>query len=395
MADQRPAPPRPERLLAIIELQNAIAAAGMNADEVMDLVVERAATLLSASSATVAISEGDDLVVRAVSRTSGAPRPARLPRPGGAGLCFAERRPIPIGDVACDPRADAETRARTGAASLLYVPLLYGESAVGVIELASAWTAAFSDEDIETTRLLAQVIAIALHRAYTYPRPRQDVLHDALTGLGNRRAYDERIDAELARNQRYGHSFSLARLELDGLEDAGDRLGQAAADEALRQLAVILKRDTRAIDACFRIAADEFAIVMPGTSLEGARILVERCRAHLAEARLCEGMVRTSFGIVAAADESPDALAVRVSAAIAEDKARREHRRAPTNAELRAIPEPGRSPRRHGELRRQRARRARGRRRGRLPPADDRRRPPQHHGEPVRRHQRRLLRQRE
>jgi diguanylate cyclase (GGDEF)-like protein len=183
--------------------------------------------------------------------------------------------------------------------------------------------AAFSDEDVETLRLLAQVVAIALHRAYTYPRPRQDILHDALTGLGNRRAYDERIEAELARNERYGHSFSLARLKLDGLEDAGDRFGQAAADEALRELAVILMRDTRAIDACFRTAADEFAIVMPGTSLEGAGILVERCRAHLAEARLCEGLVRASFGVVKASGETPDELAARVGAAIAEDKARR------------------------------------------------------------------------
>ena len=322
MAD-RPASPGPERLLAIIELQNAIAAAGMNADEVMDIVVERAASLTSASSAAIAISEGDELVVRAASRSTGAPQPARLSRSGGAGLCLAERRPIPIDDAAGDPRADAETRARTGAGSLLYVPLLYGESAVGVIELAMPRPGAPSDDNVETLRLLAQIIAIALHRAYTYPRPRQDVLHDALTGLGNRRAYDERIEAELARNQRYGHSFSLARLELDGLEDAGDRFGQAAADEALRVLAVILKRDTRAIDACFRTAADEFAIVMPGTSLEGAGILVERCRAHLAEARLCEGLVRTTFGVVEAADETPDALAARVAAAIAGDKARR------------------------------------------------------------------------
>jgi diguanylate cyclase (GGDEF)-like protein len=295
----------------------------MNADEVMDIVVERAASLTGAASGAIALAEGDELVVRAASRATGAPPPSRLPRAGAAGLCFAERRPVQIDDTAGDPRVDAETRARTGAGSLLYVPLLYGEAAIGVIELAFVRRAASSDEDVETLRLLAQIIAIALHRAYTYPRPRQDVLHDALTGLGNRRAYDERIEAELARNQRYGHSFSLARLELDGLEDAGDRFGQAAADEALRVLAAILKRDTRAIDACFRTAADEFAIVMPGTSLEGARILVERCRAHLAEARLCEGLVRASFGVVDAADESPDALAMRVSAAIAEDKARR------------------------------------------------------------------------
>ena len=324
MADQRPATPRPERLLAIIELQNAIAAAGMNADEAMSMIVERAATLTPAATAAAAIAEGDELVVRAATRPSGGDdAPARLPRAGAAGVCIAERRPIQIDDAAADPRVDAETRARAGGGALLYVPLLYGEAAVGVMEAAAAKAGAFTDEDVETLRLLAQIIAIALHRAYTYPRPRQDVLHDALTGLGNRRAYDERIEAELARNQRYGHSFSLARLELGGLEDASDRLGQAVADEALRELASILKRDTRAIDACFRIAADEFAIVMPGTSEEGARILVERCRAHIAEARLCEGLVRATFGIVEAADETPDALAARVTAAIAEDKARR------------------------------------------------------------------------
>jgi diguanylate cyclase (GGDEF)-like protein len=324
MAESRPALPPPERLLSIIELQNAIAAAGMNADEVMGIVADRAASMTSAVSAVVAIAEGEELVIRAAARPTTLELSSRLPRGSVDRRCIAERRPIQIDDAAADPRVDAETRVRTGAGSLLCVPLLYGENAVGVIEVAAARPSAFTEADVETLRLLAQIIAIALHRAYTYPRPRQDILHDALTGLGNRRAYDERIEAELARNQRYGHSFSLARLELDGLEDAGDRLGQAAADEAVRVLASILKRDTRAIDACFRIAADEFAIVMTGTSLEGARILVERCRSHIAEARLCDGAVRASFGVVEAAGaENADALAVRAIAALAEDKARR------------------------------------------------------------------------
>lgn len=324
MAEPRSVLPPPERLLSIIELQNAIAAAGMNADEVMGIVADRAASLTASSSAVVAIAEGEELVVRAAARPTPLALSSRLPRGSVDRRCIAERRPIQIDDAASDPRIDAEMRARTGAGSLICVPLLYGENAVGVIEVTSERPGAFAEPDVETLRLLAQIIAIALHRAYTYPRPRQDILHDALTGLGNRRAYDERIEAELARNQRYGHSFSLARLELDGLEDASDRLGQAAADEAVRVLASILKRDTRAIDACFRIAADEFAIVMTGTSLEGAHILVERCRSHIAEARLCDGAVRASFGVVeAAGSETADALAVRATAALAEDKARR------------------------------------------------------------------------
>jgi diguanylate cyclase (GGDEF)-like protein len=200
------------------------------------------------------------------------------------------------------------------------VPLLYGEIAVGALE-AVAGRGALTDEDVETLRMLGQIIAIALHRAYTYPRPRYDSLQDALTGLGNRRAFDERLDAELNRNRRFGHSFSLALVQLDGLETAIDRHGQAAGDEMLRRIATILKEHTRMIDGCFRTRADELAIVMPGTSLHGAQIVVERCRAHADEARVCEGGVRLGFGVVAAVEETAVQILARAAAALALDTA--------------------------------------------------------------------------
>jgi diguanylate cyclase (GGDEF)-like protein len=236
-------------------------------------------------------------------------------------VCVAERAPIRVDDVVADSRVDADTRARA-VGSVMCIPLLYGESAVGVLEVSSTKKAAFSDEDAETLRLLAQVVAIALHRAYTYPRPRHDVLHDAITGLGNRRAYDERIAAELTRKKRYAHSFSLLLLDLAGLETAIDRLGQAAGDDGLREVATIVKNHTRAIDGCFRIGPDDLAIVMPGTSLEGARTVAERCRVHIEQARPCEGNLTVSLGVVEAldTDETADALAVRANAALTTDK---------------------------------------------------------------------------
>ncbi|HLL23018.1 MAG TPA: diguanylate cyclase, partial [Kofleriaceae bacterium] len=127
--------------------------------------------------------------------------------------------------------------------------------------------------------------------------------------------------AELARNRRYNHSFSLALLELGGLETAIDRLGQAAGDVAVTEIAQILKRHTRAIDACFRIAADEVAIVLPGTSLDGARILVERCRAHITEARPCDGAITAAFGVIeAVAGENAEQITHRINTALAGDK---------------------------------------------------------------------------
>lgn len=302
MGEPRAAIPGPDRLLSVIELQNAIAAAGLNADEVMSLVVERAATLTSATTGSLGLLEGDELVHRAGVGGGRGLAGTRAPRARGlAGRCLSEGRPVH------DDRG-------------LAVPLLYGEAAVGAIELGTTASTAFTDEDVETVRLLAQVVAIALHRAYTYPRPRADTMHDVVTGLANRRAFEERLQAELVRNKRYGHSFSVAFLELDGLETVCDRHGQTAGDEALREIAAIVKRHTRAIDACFRVTAEDFAIVMPGTSLEGARVVSERCRAHLAEARLGDGVV-ASFGVVEAVrGETADELAARAHAAVTIDK---------------------------------------------------------------------------
>ena len=82
--------------------------------------------------------------------------------------------------------------------------------------------------------MLATVIAIPLHRTRSFPRPRYDNTHDALTGLLNHRAFDERVNVELARRLRYKQSFSLALLDLDGFNTANDRFGEAAGDELLK-----------------------------------------------------------------------------------------------------------------------------------------------------------------
>jgi diguanylate cyclase (GGDEF)-like protein len=305
MATSKPA--SPERLLAIIELQNAIAASAMNADEVMRVVAERAASLTSASAGLVELVEGDELVVRAVASATQLALGTRQPKDASlGGRALVERGPVRVDDASA-----------YGAGSMIAVPLFYGESPVGALAVMSNAKARFSDADSETLRLLGQIIAIALHRAFTYPKPRYDNQHDALTGLGNRRAFEDRLAAELGRNKRYGHSFSLALVDLRGLETANDRFGQAAADEALRVVASIVRRHTRVIDACFRLAGDQLALVMPGTSVEGARIVAERCRAQIVDAKLCEGVMAPRFGVVEASDDSADALVARAAAAFA------------------------------------------------------------------------------
>ena len=300
------ATPSSERLLSIIELQNAIAAAALTADEVMRVVADRAQQLLGATSTVVELVEGDDLVCRATSGTGSSQQLGvrrQSQKAGLAGQCIAARKPVNDGSSVC-------------------VPLLHGEYAVGAL-CATGAKGGFNDGDVETLRLLAAIIAIPLHRTRSFPRPRYDNTHDALTGLLNRRAFEERVNVELARRTRYKQSFSLALLDLDGFNTANDRFGEAAGDELLKMIGTILNKHTRVMDACFRLGGDEFAILMPGTAFEGAKVLAERFRTQINEAKLCDGTVTASIGVVEAAEETIEQLAERADSALREDKASR------------------------------------------------------------------------
>lgn len=126
--------------------------------------------------------------------------------------------------------------------------------------------------------LVRNIVSSHLTNARLYEEARRTSSTDPLTGIGNRRYFDELIEAECARAKRYGQAFCVAIVDLDHFKQINDRLGHTAGDEALRKLATIMKHAKRDTDILARYGGDEFILMLPQTPLEGSLSLLERIR---------------------------------------------------------------------------------------------------------------------
>ncbi len=115
-------------------------------------------------------------------------------------------------------------------------------------------------------------------------RLRAGAVLDPLTGLNNRRTFDDQLERQMEMARRYGEEFSLVILDLNRFKEVNDTRGHATGDQVLVQAAMILRGAVRASDWAYRIGGDEFAALLPRTSSDGALALAERIRQRFAEA---------------------------------------------------------------------------------------------------------------
>ncbi len=107
---------------------------------------------------------------------------------------------------------------------------------------------------------------------------RTTALTDSLTGAANRRAFEERLDYEIARHKRQQHQFAVLVLDLDGFKQVNDRFGHPAGDEVLRDVATALRGAMRDQDTVARLGGDEFCLLAPETGEHGGQQLAVRVR---------------------------------------------------------------------------------------------------------------------
>ena len=106
---------------------------------------------------------------------------------------------------------------------------------------------------------------------------------DALTGLANRRALDEELQRRFSECQRTGSPLSVMLLDVDHFKNFNDTHGHRAGDEALRVIAGALRGAMRQMDLVTRYGGEEFLVILPGTAIDGAKLVAERTRQDISQ----------------------------------------------------------------------------------------------------------------
>ena len=133
----------------------------------------------------------------------------------------------------------------------------------------------------ESLFILANQFAPAIQKVKLYQKIQQLAITDGLTRLSSRHYFMERFQEELARSKRYRLSLTFLMADIDHFKEHNDRCGHLVGDVVLREVASLIKASVREIDLVGRYGGEEFSIVLPDTSLEGALHVAERIRSTI------------------------------------------------------------------------------------------------------------------
>jgi diguanylate cyclase (GGDEF)-like protein len=135
-------------------------------------------------------------------------------------------------------------------------------------------------------RYLAGQAAISVENVELHELITEGAITDELTGLANRRRFEELLEDEAQRAERFGNELSVLLLRIDDLDRVGVAHGRLQADLALREMARVLQTESRGVDHPARYEGSEFAVALPETGTEGALELSDRVRTRIEHARI-------------------------------------------------------------------------------------------------------------
>jgi len=241
---------------------------------------------------------------------------------GGAAQAFTRAEDVFVAIGNGEGGADREFMHRTGAKAVLWHPVVRDHDAIAV--LAVAWHQAVAGVPLHVSHLielLGAEASVAVGRADLVGELEHLARTDSLTGLPNRRAWEQHLPRELARAGRDQLKVCVAMLDLDHFKRYNDLRGHQAGDRLLTEAAKQWSSTLRPYDILARYGGEEFSVILPGCDADAAVSLVDRLRAVTPEGESCSAGVAEWTG-----DERAEHLVGRADAALYEAKRRGRNR---------------------------------------------------------------------
>ncbi len=166
--------------------------------------------------------------------------------------------------------------------SAIFVPLKFGAKIIGALSVQSVQPEAYDDDDVALLQTCALYLSVRIHQAQLETRSARlenMAATDSLTGVPNRRSFNNRFAAEWRRAVRRGISLSMMFIDIDFFKPFNDTYGHVAGDAALQQVANALSSClSRSEDFFARYGGEEFVAILPDTGIKGALAIAERMR---------------------------------------------------------------------------------------------------------------------
>jgi len=164
----------------------------------------------------------------------------------------------------------------TSVETFIGMPLLSENRIVGILALEN-----LAREYLEKFAILSIQFSLEIRKVLLYETVERLAITDSVTGLYVRRYFSERFSEELERSKRYKFTFAFLMIDIDGFKNCNDTYGHLVGDVVLRDIAHLIKENLREIDIVSRYGGEEFAVLLPETGLEGARLAAERLRKRI------------------------------------------------------------------------------------------------------------------